>query len=105
MLHRLLTVAVTALVLSACTDADWDRSLSSVGLSDKEPQPTAPAAGSKIAGSADSVAPNANLAEDWCTASARHAADRARELGFDQATQKLRAKEELDQCHKLLKAN
>lgn len=102
MLRRFLVVAMASVLLSACTDADWDRSLSHVGLADSPPAavPQQPPSQDQALEKSQ-----ASAQEDWCMASSRHAAERIKDLGFDQATQNRRAREELEQCRRLVRAN
>ena len=97
MFHRVAAVAVLACVLAGCTDADWDHSLSYIGMN--QSPDAAPAAQANAAPQA--ATPAAPAAEDdWCVTASKAAEREAREQGFDAATQHHRAETALQQCQK-----
>jgi len=101
MKYRVVAVLFAAVVLGGCTDADWDRTLSYVGLGETpqaapaqpaetqpaETQPATPAP-------AEAAAP----ADDWCIQIAKAAGQEAADQGFDRPTQENRAKVVYQQC-------
>lgn len=95
MFYRVAAVAILACALAGCTDADWDHTLSYVGMNQSQDQAAAPQANP----AAQSPAPAAAVAEDdWCVTASKAAEREAREEGFDIATQRNRAATTLRQC-------
>jgi len=98
MLYRIAAVAALACVLSGCTDADWDRTFSYVGVGDSsataapaKPAPTATAPTTE-------ASPQPATRDDWCDAAAKSAAQESRAQGFDEATQRHQSEVARAQC-------
>ncbi len=99
MLNRIAAVAIVAFVLGGCTDTDWDRTLSYVGMGDRPSRETAPAMTTTAANAPSSAeADSAPRRDTWCDLAARSAEIEAREQGFDAATQRRQAEQALRQC-------
>jgi len=102
MKYRVVAVLFAAVVLGGCTDADWDRTLSYVGLGETPPAaPVQPAEaqeaqqpGTPPVAQAETAAP----ADDWCSRIAKAAAQEAADQGFDEPTQQNRARVTYQQC-------
>jgi hypothetical protein len=99
MSSRIVLVVLTALVLSGCTDADWDHALSYTGLGSTAdaPKPAATAKTQASVAATDSAA-KASDAEDWCATVGKAAEREAKEYGFDAETQRHRAEQATQQC-------
>jgi hypothetical protein len=95
MKYRVAGVVLVAALLGGCTDADWDRTLSYVGLDDAPAAQPAPADSSAVL-----AAKPAALAEadEWCNEVAKAEQQEAAEQGFDKATQENRSKVAFQQC-------
>ncbi|MDR3527287.1 MAG: hypothetical protein P4L57_08390 [Rhizomicrobium sp.] len=93
MLNRVAAVAVLACLLGGCTDANWDHSLSYIGLGER-PAPAAPVS------PPTTTAPPAAMpqSDPWCEAAGKAAAQESREQGFDEATQRRQAEAARLQC-------
>ena len=112
---RIIVAGLAALLLSGCTDADWDRAMSYTGLGSSEqgeasrreqsepprgeqseaPQPVT--ARNEVA-TAPLPADQAARPDSWCQQVAKSAADVAAGNGFDAATQRRRAESTYRQC-------
>lgn len=91
-MRRGLVVLFAAVLLGGCTDADWDHTLSYVGLDSGAPPPAAAPAAVAAATPAESAE------NSWCVEAAKAAQREAAEQGFDSATQHYRAQVTYRQC-------
>ena len=98
MKYRVLAALFATVVLGGCTDADWDSTLSYVGLSDTPQAAPAQPAEAQQAGTQPAAEAAAAPADDWCIQIAKAAAQEAADLGFDRPTQQNRAKVTYQQC-------
>ncbi|MDE1938158.1 MAG: hypothetical protein KGI68_03975 [Alphaproteobacteria bacterium] len=104
---RIVGIVIAGLLLSGCTDADWNHTMNYVGLGQPEqsapdtlaPQPTA------TADNAATPAPAVSKSEAWCREVAASAAQTAAGNGFDLATQKYRATTMYKQCMEFSDSN
>lgn len=97
---RIVVAALAACLLAGCTDADWDHTLSRVGLgpaTTAEADPPARPATAPVA-QADPVAGQPVASDQWCREVAGAAATEAVSNGFDAATQQHRAQVAYSQC-------
>ena len=95
MLNRVAAVAILACVLGGCTDANWDHTLSYVGMGEEPAQPGPAPATTTTAPPTATPAPQS---DPWCDAAGRAAAQESREQGFDEATQRRQAESARLQC-------
>jgi hypothetical protein len=100
MLHRVAAAAILSCLLGGCTDADWNRSLSYVGLDEGQSQTVSAKPVSTEAQSAtnDTATAPAKQTDPWCDSAGQSAAREARESGFDEATQRRQAELARNQC-------
>jgi hypothetical protein len=96
MVKRFVVAILAGLLLTGCTDADWNGALSYVGLDQPEqreqqraPQAQAPAPPARTTAS-----------DDWCREVAKAALESSAENDFDAATQQHRAQASYEQCVK-----
>lgn len=97
MRNRVIAIAVLACGLGGCTDADWDHTLSYVGVGDSS-SPQAPAQPTQATANTSSTAAPAAPVDSWCDGVAKAAAQTSREQGFDEATQRHQAEVVRNQC-------
>jgi hypothetical protein len=104
---RIIGVALAGLLLSSCTDADWNHTMNYVGLG--QPEQSAPdTLAQQPAATADTAAaqtPGVSKSEAWCREVAASAAQNAASNGFDLATQKYRATTMYKQCMEFSDSN
>ncbi len=93
-MRRGFLVLFAAVLLCGCTDADWDHTMSYVGLGTDKPAPTAPAPAAPAQMAAAPAAPG----NKWCVEVAKAALREAAKDGFDAATQQHRAQVTYRQC-------
>jgi hypothetical protein len=92
--YRVAGVVLVAALLGGCTDADWDRAFSYVGLD--EAAAPAPAKAAEPAQSSET----AEAENAWCAQVAKAEQLESAEQGFDQATQQNRAMTAYKQCNR-----
>ena len=97
---RIVVAALAACLLAGCTDADWDHTMSYVGLgpaTSAEADPPGQPAAAPVA-QTDPAAGQPAASDQWCREVARAAATEAVSNGFDAATQQHRAQVSYSQC-------
>ncbi|MBU6296669.1 MAG: hypothetical protein KGJ79_01175 [Alphaproteobacteria bacterium] len=99
---RIIGAAVAGLLLSSCTDADWNHTMNYVGLGQPEQSASVAQQATEDTGTAPAsdaaTAPTVSKSEAWCRDVAASAAQSAASNGFDLATQKYRATTMYKQC-------
>jgi hypothetical protein len=91
---RVWAVVLLAALLGGCTDADWDRAFSYVGL-DEAVKP-APVKAAEPAQPSET----AEAADAWCAQVAKAEQQASAEQGFDKPTQEHRAITTYQQCNR-----
>jgi hypothetical protein len=92
--YRVFGVVLVAALLGGCSDADWDRAFSYVGLDEAVKAAPAPVK------AAEQPSETAEAADAWCAQVAKAEQLESAEQGFDKATQEKRAITAYKQCNR-----
>ena len=100
---RFAGLVLAASLLGACTDADWDHTMSFVGMGDSpggDPPPAAATTAQNLSPPARPATPAAAASSDeaWCREVATYERQNAAGMGYDAATQQHDYDTRYNQC-------